>query len=157
MPSPRRSSRLPMSPRRRRNAVSATTQRSQSTSPSSSRRRTSAPACPAISVLHPDDLPDRVEGRPEQDDEHGREDQEDEREEDLDGRLLSALLGGCAATLPHLDSEVSHDLARRGAQSLSLEDGAYEGPHPRRVCSGQHSLQGLVGCQPHTLLLERQP
>src|SRR5204863_3295472 len=80
IPSPGLSSRRPSSPRRRRNAVSATKQRSHTTLPSSSRRRTSAPGGPAISG-RPEDLADRVEGRAEQDDEHGWEDEEDQREE----------------------------------------------------------------------------
>src|SRR5436190_13916699 len=110
IPSPGLSLRRPSRPRRRRNAVSATTQRSQTTSPSSSRRRTSAPGGPAISGRS-EDLADGVEGRAEQDDEHGWEDEEDQREENLDRSLLRPFLGHRTPALAHLDREVAHDLS----------------------------------------------
>src|SRR5215210_3039923 len=95
--------------------------------------------------------------RPEQDDEHGREDQEDEREEDLDRSLLGSLLGGGAAPLAHLHREHSHDLADRDAERLALDDRAHERAHRRRLRADEHVLQRLGRGKAHVLLLERQP
>src|SRR5258708_3642927 len=57
-----------------------------------------------------DCLNEREDGRAEQDDEHGREDEQNEWEQDLDRGLLCLLLRYRTSPPPHLLSEIAHDL-----------------------------------------------
>src|SRR5918995_2038798 len=95
--------------------------------------------------------------RPQKNHEHGREDQQYEWEQNLDGGLLRALLGGRAAPFARLGSEVPHDLADRDTERLALEHRAHERSHRRRVAAREHVRERLVRRQAHRLLLQTEP
>ena len=98
-----------------------------------------------------------IDHRHEQHDEERRHDQERDREEHLHRRLLRPLLGVGPPTLPELDREVPHDLARRDAHRLALCDRAGEHAHAGRVDAAEEVLERLDERQAHVLLLQRQP
>ena len=60
-------------------------------------------------------------------------------------------------TLPQLEREVPHDLARRDAHRLALGDRAREHAYAGRVDAGEQVLERLDERQAHVLLLQRQP
>src|SRR5438067_2530264 len=101
-------------------------------------------------------IDDPEESRTKDDQEHRGEDQHDEREQNLDRRLVGALLRGLPPALAHLDGEVTENLTDRDAESLALHHRPHEGLHARRLAASHPVLQRIERRETQVLLLDRQ-